>query len=68
MDGATTIKSCRTRSPATASGQLNPLKLYGIVAMTVTDITCHEGKKQNCLEVKHWWEFLTLSEPQFPHV
>lgn len=40
-------KSCGTQSPATASGLLTPLKLYGSVAMEVTDIAAMEAKKWN---------------------
>lgn len=41
----TLIKSCGMQSPATASGLLTPLKLYGSVAMEVTDVMRHGGKK-----------------------
>lgn len=41
----TLIKSCGMQSPATASGLLTPLKLYGSVAMEVTDVTRHGGQK-----------------------
>ena len=44
---ATTLtKSCGTQSPATAPGLLTPLELYGSVAMEVTDVTRHGGKKK----------------------
>lgn len=45
----TLIKSCGMQSPATASGLLGPLELYGIVAMVVTDLS----KNETSLEVKH---------------
>lgn len=50
----TLIKSCGMQSPATASGLLTPLKLYGSVAMEVTDVMRHRGKKNEIsLEVQH---------------
>ena len=55
----TLIKSCGMQSPATASGHQGLqdvffIMLYGSVAMEVTDVMRHGGKKNEIsLEVQH---------------